>query len=133
MRQQLTDYSYLAEEALGLSPTILEMERECNQTDHCTVGAALVSAWKFSPAHGEAVHRHHDQTLEQADSPQSKELLALLLLAKRIEVWSHQRAEGLLADPGEAALRGEIAQVLELGPQQIREIISEFILLARAH
>jgi HD-like signal output (HDOD) protein len=41
MTRHVTDYGYLADEALGFAPGSMEMETECNHMDHCTLGAVL--------------------------------------------------------------------------------------------
>ena len=60
------------------------METECNQTNHCTVGAMLVASWKFPETHSTAVQFHHAQSLFGAKTQEAKQVLATVLIAERI-------------------------------------------------
>lgn len=136
MVKHLPDYSYLAADALGFSPESVEIEVECNQTDHCTVGAAIVRALNFPAAHAEAVAHHHGRTLSSLEPPEARQLLAMLLLAKRIETWSDKGIAEFHNDPAEDSLMSEIAIAFRLTKGALDDVVLEMIRLyglRRAH
>lgn len=129
MSKHLTDYSYLAEEALGFSPGSVEIEIECNQTDHCSIGAELVRQLKFPAIYATAIQHHHAQTLSAVDDPDARQLLAILLLAKRISAWSDKGVGEFHSDPAENALQSEIALAFRVTKSAIDDAIVEMLRL----
>lgn len=121
------DYSYLAAEALGFAPGSVEMETECNQVNHCEVGAALVQAWKFPPHFAGILLHHHSLTLEGLSDDAGRRQLGLLLLTKRIDHWCTHEVTPGFADASEENLELEIANVFRLTRGQLREVISEMV------
>jgi len=131
MARHVPDYSYLLDDAIGHAPSAIEMESDCNQINHCEVGAALVEAWKFPKCYSGVIRHHHGQTLESSTNDEERRLLAILLLAKRIDYWcSHQR-EPAFDEPGEPGLETEIADVFRLTRGQLAAVYSEMVQLYR--
>lgn len=136
MSKHVVDYAYLVGDALGFSPGSVEIETECNQTDHCTVGAAIVRALQFPALYAEAIQHHHAQTLSGVESSTAKQLLAILLLGKRIETWSERGIGGFHADPAEDNLMSEIAIAFRLAKGALDDVVVEMLRLyglRRAH
>lgn len=129
MSQHVTDYAYLADEALGFAPASVEMEVECNQTDHCTVGAALAAAWKFPEVHQGVIQHHHARTLAGMKSPEGRQVLALVLFAERVDGWSKEPDTVCFATPEEDALRSEMARAFSVSTQTIDDTMTEMLRL----
>lgn len=136
MARHVVDYAYLVQDALGFSPGSIEVELECNQTDHCTVGAALVRALKFPAIYADAIQHHHAQTLSAAESEEARQLLAILLLGKRIDAWSDKDIIAFYSEPSDAALMSEIAIAFRLSKGALDDVVVEMLRLyglRRAH
>lgn len=136
MSKHLTDYSYLAQDALGFAPSSVDIELECNQTDHGTVGAAIVRALKFPPVYATAIQYHHAQTLAAVADSEARQLLAILLLAIRVHAWSDKKVSAFHSDPAEDALLSEIAIAFRVTKAVIDDAIVELLRLyglRRAH
>ncbi|HXG48363.1 MAG TPA: HDOD domain-containing protein [Methylomirabilota bacterium] len=130
MARTVPDYSYLCEEALTYSPTIVATEQDCNQLDHCEVGAALLAAWRFPASFATAVRRHHTTLLAPVPDDEGVQLLALLLLAKRV-CDPRELDKPVFAERDEAILLGDIATTLGLHPDRMREAVAELRRLYR--
>ena len=129
MSKHLADYSYLAEDALGFSPGSVDIELECNQTDHGTVGATIVRALKFPAIHATAIQHHHAQTLAAVEDPEAKQLLAILLLGGRIHAWSDKPVGAFHSETAEDALLSEIAIAFRVTKAAIDDTIVELLRL----
>lgn len=130
MARTVPDYIYLSEEALTYSPTIVGTEQDCNQLDHCEVGAALLSAWRFPASYVEAVRRHHTTLLAPVPDDEGVQLLALLLLAKRV-CDPRELEKPVFAEGDEAILLGDIATTLGLHLDRMHEVVAELRRLYR--
>lgn len=131
MIKHVADYSYLANEALGFASASIEIETECNQTNHCVVGTELVAAWKFPQTHRAAVQSHHAQSLSGAKTPEAKQTLAVVLMAERVEGWSKIPDTVFFAGPEEDALRSEIARAFAITTETVDDTMAEMLRLYR--
>jgi HD-like signal output (HDOD) protein len=61
------EYSSLISKAAGAGRSLLECERESYGTDHCSLGARLLTEWRIPPELVECAACHHDPS--QAKSP----------------------------------------------------------------
>lgn len=129
MNKHLADYSYLAQDALGFAPGAVDIEIECNQTDHGTVGATIVRALNFPPIYAAAIEHHHAQTLAAVEAPEAKQLLAILLLGSRIHAWSDKEVGAFHSEPAEDALLSEIAIAFRVTKAAIDDTIVELLRL----
>ncbi len=127
MRKHVTDYAYLADDALGFDPASIEVESECNQTDHATVGSALVRELKFPAIYAPAIRHHHARTLAGVEDEQARQLLSILLLGTRIAAWADRGIAAFHEDPAEEALQGEIALAFRVTKQAINDVIVEML------
>lgn len=127
MRKHVTDYAYLADDALGFDAASVEVETECNQTDHATVGSLLVGKLKFPTIYAEAIRHHHARTLAGVESEETRQLLSILLLGKRIEAWADRGIAAFHEDPAEEALQGEIALAFRVTKQAVNDVIVEML------
>jgi HD-like signal output (HDOD) protein len=131
MAKHVPDFSYLVDGALGFQPEGIEMEQECNQFTHCDVGAALITAWQFPDAYAEAVRFHHRQTLELLSDDRARRLLAILLLAKRIDYWCKNELPAEFTAGAEHGLGSEIANAFRLTRGQLSDVLTEMTRLYR--
>jgi HD-like signal output (HDOD) protein len=127
MRKHVPDFSYLADDAMGFDPGSVEVELECNQTDHGTVGAAVVSALKFPASYATAIRHHHARTLAGAESEEAKQLLSILLLGARLNAWGNKGIAAFHDDPAEAALQSEIALAFRITKQAVSDALAEML------
>lgn len=129
MRKHVLDFNYLVDDAMGFDPTSVEVELECNQTDHAIVGALLVSALKFPPVYSVAVRHHHARTLAGAETDEARQLLSILLLGARVQAWAGKGIAAFHEDAAEEALQSEIALAFRITKQAVNDVIVEMIAL----
>lgn len=129
MAKCLPDYAYLANDALGMSPDSVGIELECNETDHCTVGATIVKALQFPSSYSAVVQNHHARTLSGVESAEARELLAILLLGKRVETWGEKSVGEFYSDSAEGALLAEIAVAFQKTKGELDDVIGEMLRL----
>jgi HD-like signal output (HDOD) protein len=129
MRKHVPDFSYLVNDAMGFDPASVEVEFECNQTDHATAAALLVNALKFPPANSVAVRHHHARMLAGAETDDARQLLAILLLGARIHAWAGRGIAAFHEDPAEESLQSEIALAFRVTKQAVNDVIAEMIAL----
>jgi HD-like signal output (HDOD) protein len=131
MTKSLPEYAALAEEAMACTSGMEERENRRFQTNHCAVGAAMMTAWQFSPALVEVVRCHHKQTLAGVLDDEARRVLALLLLTERLDSMCRRLITIMFGESREEALLQEIAGTLEVTREKINEVLAEVARLYR--
>ena len=129
MARHLPDYAYLIEDALRPAAEGPAMERECHQTDHCLVGAALCRAWHFPAAVATAVAHHHHPFIPVVLSAGEQRLLSLLVLGERITSLCKLEATEAFPPADGPGLPDEIARALGATRKQVDLAIAEVLRL----
>jgi len=126
MAKNLTDYSYLMQEALGFSPEAVQNEQECYGLDHTMISAALVRYWGFAEAVAEAVSSHHRaKKLTEGLSVRGAKLAAILMIAKHVEAGGMRRSSSSFQMPSDSKLIDEAGAALGLKHAELKERVTE--------
>ena len=131
MVRVLDGYAVFAEDALACAPAVIEKENQRFKVNHCAVGAALLTAWKFPAPLVEAVRYHHQMSLAAAPSHEARRLLALLMLTERLDSMCRNLITVMFGESREEALLGEMAFALEVTREKINEVLAEVARLYR--
>jgi HD-like signal output (HDOD) protein len=124
MAHHLVDYSYLATEAIGMDPNGPDTELECYAMNHTQTSMALARRWGFPSNLVSAIPFHHQATLVNAPV-ESRPLLGILLLSRRIISHASARDGVLFCSEEDQRLVGELASAFRVEEDLIRSVAAE--------
>jgi HD-like signal output (HDOD) protein len=130
MAKHVTDYSYLAMDALSSDRTSPDTEIECYGFNHAQVSMAMARQWGFSPGICAAIPYHHQATLANAPA-ESRRLLGLLLLASRINCYCAGNISVPFTTHDDALLLAELSRVLGCDETAVKSTVAEIVRLHR--
>ena len=131
MARVIDGYDSCAQDALACTPDVIEKENQRFGFNHCTVGAALMTAWQFPAPLVEAVRFHHQMSLAAAPSHEGRRVLALLMLTERLDSMCRNLINVMFGESREEALLEEMAFALEVTREKINEVLAEVAHLYR--
>lgn len=127
MERELTDYLYFLECAMNMDPLVTNLENNCHNFDHAEAAGELAKELAFAPRVVEAVANHHKETLAVVTKPESKTVLSLLLITKRILWLLRTEKRKAFETVNEKALLTEIAAALDASTGRVQSTISDIL------
>jgi HD-like signal output (HDOD) protein len=121
------DYSRILEQANREGRSLLELERELFDMDHCEVGHLLAEQWKLPPQFLSVAGHHHDP------QPESEDLNHLSIthigcrMADALGYWAAKPAA--LVEPGDliALLPAAVRENFPADPEELRDLIERAV------
>lgn len=120
----VTDYAYLAEEALGTDADITNTEVECCGFNHAHVSMELARKWGFREELTAGISFHHQSTLSNAPV-ECRKILANLMLTERIWDMCQGKVKTLFCSDQERRLLGEMSVAFGADEATIKGVVAE--------
>lgn len=126
MVKDLTDYSYLMQDAMGFTADAIGNEQECYGLDHAQVAAQIVKEWGFPSEVSEAISKHHaGEMFAIGLSPLGAKLASVLIIAKHVEAAGAKIASNPAAFYLDAKISKSISSALSLSEKALKDFVTE--------
>ena len=121
------DYSRILEEATREGTSLLELERELFNMDHCEVGQLLAAQWKLPPQFLAVAGRHHDPQPESAELDHLRIAHIGCRMADALGYWAAIPAAPLNLDDLLALLPPEARESFPANPDELKILIERSV------